>query len=178
MGPTARRSSSPAMSAAWQQNAPQTGLFIVFTGSLWDHAFLQSRRRWTTSSSSPRRHGERRFDRHCSSRFPPTLICSTPYVQNICSKKRGLQMTATQRRSLTLTDLLNAANKHYDDSYLSVYFDVTTGGPRTGSGDSLAEFIVSELRESFDGQSSRERQVSVAVRMLEGAKQDIQNAIH
>ena len=86
-------------------------------------------------------------------------------------------MTATQRTRLTLTDLLNAANKHYDDSYLSVYFDVTTGGPRAGSGDTLAEFIVSELRESFDRESSGERQLAVAVRMLERAKDDIQNAI-
>jgi hypothetical protein len=94
-----------------------------------------------------------------------------------CSRKRGSQMTATQRTKLTLTDLMNAANKHYDDSYLSVYFDMTTGRLRAGSGDSLAEFIVKELRENFDGESSRERQVAAAVQVLEGAREDIQNAI-
>jgi hypothetical protein len=87
-------------------------------------------------------------------------------------------MAATRRTKLTLTDLLNAANKHYDESYLSAYFDVTTGRPRAGSGDTLAEFIVTELRENFDGESSRERQVAAAVGMLEGAREDIQNAIH
>jgi hypothetical protein len=86
-------------------------------------------------------------------------------------------MTATQRTRLTLMDLLNGANNHYDGSYLSVYFDAATGEPRTGSGDTLAEFIVCELRESFDGKSSRGRKVAVAVRMLERAKEDIQNAI-
>lgn len=86
-------------------------------------------------------------------------------------------MATTQRTRLTLTDLLNAANVHYDDSYLSMYFDVTTGGRRAGSGDTLAEFIVCELRESFDGKGSRKRQVAAAVRMLERAKKDIQNAI-
>ena len=86
-------------------------------------------------------------------------------------------MTTTQRTRLTLTDLLNAANEHYYEGYLSMYFDVTTGGRRAASGDTLAEFIVCELRESFDGKSSRERQVAAAVRMLERAKEDIQNAI-
>ena len=86
-------------------------------------------------------------------------------------------MTATQRTRLTLTDLLNAANKHYDDNYLSAYFDAATGGPITGSGDTLAEFIVRELRESFDGKSSRKRQVVAAVHSLVRAKEDIQNAI-
>ena len=87
-------------------------------------------------------------------------------------------MTATHRMKLTLIDLLNAANKHYYENYLSVYFDVITGRPRAGSGDTLAEFIVSELRENFDRGSSGERQVAAAVRILEGAREDIQNAIH
>ena len=86
-------------------------------------------------------------------------------------------MTTTQRTGLKLTDILNAANKHYDENYLSVYFDTTTGGPSTGSGDTLAEFIVCELRESFNGKSSRERQIEAAVLSLLSAKEDIQNAI-
>ena len=86
-------------------------------------------------------------------------------------------MTATQRMRLKLTDILRAANKHYDEGYLSLYFDVATGGPRTGSGDTLAEFIVREIRENFDGKSSRKRQVGAAVSRLERAKEVIQNAI-
>jgi len=78
-------------------------------------------------------------------------------------------MTVTQLTRLTLMDLLNAANKHYDEKYLSVYFDVASGGRKAGSGDTLAEFIASELREGFDGKSSREQQVAAAVRMLERA---------
>ena len=76
-----------------------------------------------------------------------------------------------------LTNLLNAANKYYDESYLTAYFNVATGGRRAGSGDTLAGFIVSEVRESFDGKASRERQVAAAVDILEQAKKDIQNAI-
>lgn len=74
-------------------------------------------------------------------------------------------------------DLLNAANEHYDGSYLSVYFDATTGEPVAGSGDTLAEFIVSELCETFEKKSSRERQGATAVRVLDRAKDSIQNAI-
>ncbi|HEX4076583.1 MAG TPA: hypothetical protein VHX49_14370 [Candidatus Acidoferrales bacterium] len=86
-------------------------------------------------------------------------------------------MTGTKRTKLTVTDLLNAANEHYDEKHLSMYFDARTGGHRAGSGDTLAEFIVCELRENFDGRSSPERQVAAALRALERAREDIQNAI-
>jgi len=86
-------------------------------------------------------------------------------------------MTGTQRTRLTVMDLLNAANEHYDEKYLSMYFDARTGGRKVGSGDSLAAFIVCELRDNFDGRSSPERQVAAAVRALERAMEDIQNAI-
>ena len=76
-----------------------------------------------------------------------------------------------------MAELLNAANKHYDENYLSAYFDVTTGRQKKGSGDTLAEFIVFELRESFDGRRSRKGHIAAAVRALERAKQDIQSAI-
>jgi len=72
------------------------------------------------------------------------------------SEKRGIRMAAT---------------------HLSVYFDMRTGGRKIGSGDTLAAFIVSELRESFDTKSSRKRQVAAAVRVLEHARKDIQDAI-
>lgn len=86
-------------------------------------------------------------------------------------------MSPTKRVKLTLMDILNAANQHYDERYLSTYFDVRNQARRSGSGDTLAEFIVRELNETFNGRTSRERQVATAVRALERAKDDIQNAI-
>lgn len=80
--------------------------------------------------------------------------------------------------SLTLVELLNAANRRYDDSYLSEYFDRITGKPKAGSGDGLAEFIVRELRETFDEDSSRTNQIASAVATLQRAGNDIQNAIN
>ena len=86
-------------------------------------------------------------------------------------------MTVIQSKRQTLIELLNAANKHYADGYLALYFDMGSGRPKKGYGDTLAEFIVCELRENFDERFSRERQVTAAVFALERAKEDIQNAI-
>lgn len=79
---------------------------------------------------------------------------------------------------LSLTELLNAANRAYDENYLSEYFDPATGKAKGGSGDSLAEFIVCELRQTFNQNSTRSQQVGLAVRVLERANRDIQNAIN
>jgi len=86
-------------------------------------------------------------------------------------------VTVTQPKRLNLIELLKAANTHYADSYLSLYFDMRSGAPKRGYGDTLAEFIVRELRESFDERFSREQQVTAAVSALERAKEDIQDAI-
>lgn len=87
-------------------------------------------------------------------------------------------MATTKRMGLTLPDLINAANKHYKDGCVSEYFEATTGGAKgSASGDTLAEFIVREICETFNRVSSRQNQVRTAVRALERAKEDLQNAI-
>lgn len=87
-------------------------------------------------------------------------------------------MAFDQHKRLTLSELLNGANKRYDENYLSEYFDAATDEAKTGSGDSLAEFIVRELRETFDENSTRAQQLASAIRALEQANRDIQNAIN
>ncbi len=86
-------------------------------------------------------------------------------------------MATTGHTKLKLASVLNAANKHYPEKYLSEYFDTATGNSRAGSGDTLAQFIVSELSETFDAESTRELQVAAAVSVLLSAKREIQNAI-
>jgi hypothetical protein len=84
-----------------------------------------------------------------------------------------------ERTKLTLPELLNAANRNYCDGYISEYFDATTGrGKKGSSGDTLAEFIVREIGQTFDEESSRKDQVRRAVRVLECAKVDLQSAIN
>ena len=86
-------------------------------------------------------------------------------------------MNSVESKHFTLTDLLNAADKYYPENYLSSYFDRRTGASKTSSGDSLAKFIVRELRESFYQEPLRRDQVSAAVSVLRRAQQDLQRAI-
>jgi hypothetical protein len=86
-------------------------------------------------------------------------------------------MNSAQNTNISLAELLKAADKYYPESYLSSFFDPATGALRSGSGDSLAKFIVRELRENFDEESSRSQQVTEAIRVLERARRDIQGAI-
>lgn len=86
-------------------------------------------------------------------------------------------MQKIQYPSLSVSELLNAANKHYDERYLAEYFEQATGAAKAGAGDGLAEFIVRELRETFDEHSTRQAQVASAIRVLQNANKDIQNVI-
>jgi hypothetical protein len=89
-----------------------------------------------------------------------------------------MAMSVSRRKRVNLKDILNAANRHYPDRYLSNYFAKKTGEPKMGAGDSLADFIVRELRENFDTALHGERQVAQAVQVLERAREDIQTAIN
>jgi hypothetical protein len=86
-------------------------------------------------------------------------------------------MTFDQHKKLTVPEILDAANKHYDEGYLSAYYHKISGEPKMGSGDTLAKFIVCELRESFNPEDSRAQQIASAIRVLDRAKRDIQGAI-
>jgi hypothetical protein len=86
-------------------------------------------------------------------------------------------MAAAPRDSLKVSDILRAANKHYAEGYLSTYFADRPSKVGEDGGDTLAEFIVSELRETFVRNSPSKQQVAVAVRVLERAMGDLQKAI-
>jgi hypothetical protein len=89
-----------------------------------------------------------------------------------------MAMSVSRMKNFNLKDILDGANEHYPDGYLSNYFEKKTGEPEMGAGDSLADFIVRELRENFDAAFSGELQVAQAVQALERAKEDIQTAIN
>lgn len=82
-----------------------------------------------------------------------------------------------QSKRLTLVELLNIANEAYDDGYLAEYFDPDTGAARAGSGDTLAEFIVREIRDTFDSVATRGAQLEEARRVLLNAIDDLENVI-
>lgn len=88
-----------------------------------------------------------------------------------------MKTAAGGRNSLTVVDILNAANKYYAQGYLSRYFGRSGGELKAGDGDTLAKFVVHELRETFVRESAPEQQVDMAMRVLARAKDDIQSAI-
>jgi hypothetical protein len=82
-----------------------------------------------------------------------------------------------QSKHLSLVELLNIADEAYDDGYLAEYFDPGTGASRTGLGDTLAEFIVREIRDTFDPNATRSQQLEEARRVLMNAIDDLENVI-
>ncbi|HKS75083.1 MAG TPA: hypothetical protein VJQ82_17885 [Terriglobales bacterium] len=78
---------------------------------------------------------------------------------------------------MKLVELLERASQGYPDEYLRENYDRTTGERKRGSGDTLAEFIVVELSETFDPEASDEEQIVEAVRVLEGAINELQGTI-
>jgi hypothetical protein len=82
-----------------------------------------------------------------------------------------------QSKRLSLVELLNIANEAYDDGYLAQYFDPDSGASRAGSGDTLAEFIVREIRDTFDPNATRSQQLEEARRVLMNAIDDLESVI-
>jgi hypothetical protein len=78
---------------------------------------------------------------------------------------------------MELVDLLAIANDGYEDEYLSEYYDEKTGALKDGQGDTLARFIVVELRETYDDEAEREDQLEEAVKTLQKAQEDLQGCI-
>jgi len=79
---------------------------------------------------------------------------------------------------MTLVQLLNKANEGYDDHFLSEYFHPKTGKfNRKAEGDGLARFIVIEISETFDAESTDLQQVDEAIRVMIQAREDIRRVI-
>jgi hypothetical protein len=75
---------------------------------------------------------------------------------------------------MKLVELLKKANEGYDDGYLSEYFNEETGELVEGKGDTLAQFIVIELSETFDADADDEDQIGEAIHLMQRAKSDIE----
>ena len=66
---------------------------------------------------------------------------------------------------MDIKELLDKANEGYPDGFLAEYYD-DEGNFREGRGDTLAEFIVVELIETFDPDATEEEQLDEAVRVM------------
>lgn len=83
-----------------------------------------------------------------------------------------------EQRSLTLVEVLNIASSGYPDNHLSLYYNQVTGEfNEQGSGDTLAEFIVREIIETFDPAQSTLEQLSEVCRALRNAMSEVQGVL-
>jgi hypothetical protein len=78
---------------------------------------------------------------------------------------------------MRLVELLERTSQGYPDQYLREYYDRQTGERKSGSGDTLAEFVVIELSETFDPDASDQEQIDEAVRVLQGSIKELQDTI-
>ncbi len=81
-------------------------------------------------------------------------------------------------RSFTVLEILNIASRDYPDDYLRHYYDQKTGRfNAAGSGDTLAEFIVREIQETFDATVPRRDQLAEVSRVLHRGITHLQGVI-
>lgn len=78
---------------------------------------------------------------------------------------------------MTLAHLLKLANLGYPDRYLSEYFHRDGSENPDGAGDTLAQFIVRELHDTHDPESSDLDQIDEAVGVLTKAQSDLESII-
>jgi hypothetical protein len=78
---------------------------------------------------------------------------------------------------MKIKQLLDRANSGYPEGYLATYYN-WKGQTRRGKGDTLAQFIVNELTETFDPDYDDKAQVEQATYVLGEAIKDLQGAIN
>lgn len=79
---------------------------------------------------------------------------------------------------MTLLEILNIANAEYPDAYLDEYYDTTTGRRKqNGQGDTLSQFIVIELSETYDEAANDAWQLMEAARVLRIAMLELQRLV-
>lgn len=83
-----------------------------------------------------------------------------------------------QEASLTLVEVLDIAAASYPDELLRVYYQANSGEfNEEGSGDTLAEFIVREIRETFDPDLTKTQQLQEVTRVLRKAIEDLESIL-
>lgn len=75
-------------------------------------------------------------------------------------------------------ELVAAAARFYPEDFIARYFDPVRERVRwLRAGDTLAEFIVTEILETYDKAASDVAQVDEGIRVLEQAKRDLDSAL-
>ncbi len=75
---------------------------------------------------------------------------------------------------MTLVELLALANSGYPDGAMDGYYDAETGAEKDEGGDTLALFVVREIRATFDADAGRDAQLTEARRVVKRGIEDLQ----
>ena len=75
---------------------------------------------------------------------------------------------------MTIKELLDIATEVYPDGYTRNYYD-DSGRYVESKGDTLAQFIVLELIETFDEDAEEEHQLDTAANVMYMAEMNVQN---
>ena len=70
---------------------------------------------------------------------------------------------------MTLSELLEIVHRAYPSEDTRRCWDAKKQKVRTGAGDTLAEFIVREIAETYDAEASDEAQLDEALRVMRRA---------
>ena len=79
---------------------------------------------------------------------------------------------------MKLVEILNIANKVYPDNFLSSYYNENGELIKGVNGDTLAEFIVIELKETYDVNATDIEQLRVAKRAIRRAMDELADVEH
>lgn len=79
---------------------------------------------------------------------------------------------------MKLRTLIEAANTHYPDEFLTQYFDLARGRLRRRSaGDGLARFVVVEIVETYESGASDAEQIDRAIRVVRRAEYELGSVV-
>ncbi len=78
---------------------------------------------------------------------------------------------------MKLNAIMEIIHSAYPDAMTRNYWDPVQRRPAPGSGDTLAEFIVKEIADTYDAKASHSEQLAEAIRVLERARSDIGNVV-
>ena len=104
----------------------------------------------------------------------PTASASSVLIR---TKSKTSKHYKDRRHKMKLVEILNAANSQYPDGYLSTYFNQKTGEYLEASGDTLAEFIVHEIMETFDPNTKDVDQIMAAEAAIQTGINDMNEAL-
>lgn len=78
---------------------------------------------------------------------------------------------------MKLNDLLEIAHRAYPEEHTRLCWDAKKQKVRTGTGDSLAEFVVREIADTFDADAPEENQLDAALSAMRWAYTELTTVI-